>query len=71
MGQSPIPLLSMKAARCGKKGGCIPVIWVREGQGPWVAVGQSPIPLLSMKAVRGEKKGGCIPFIGVREGQGP
>ncbi len=63
MGQRPIPLLSMEAVKGGKKGVCIPFIWVRKGQGPWVAMGQSPIPLLSMEAVKGGKKGGCIPVI--------
>ena len=63
MGQSPIPLLSMEAVKSRKKGVCIPVIWVRKGQGLSVAMGRSPIPLLSMEAVKGGKKGGCIPVI--------
>lgn len=53
MGQSPIPHLSMKAARCGKKGVCIPFILVRKGQGPWVAMGRSPIPHIFIKTARG------------------
>ena len=65
MGQGSIPHLSMKAARGGKKGICIPFIWVQKGQGPWAAMGQSPIPPLSVKAASGGKKGVCIPSIWV------
>lgn len=53
MGQRPIPLLSMEAVKGGKKGVCIPFIWVRKGQGPWVAMGQSPIPHIFIKTARG------------------
>ena len=53
MGQSPIPLLSMKAVKSGKKGVCIPIILVRKSQGPWVVMGQNPIPHIFIKTARG------------------